>query len=194
MLNARGDIDGALVDYKKAVELNPEVAQFEMSRYLVNQFKAKGKEIAGKSSASKSKKRIPTTDKALLLRTDFTNESAQGILMRRDKEPRRTFEAQVWISSAMRNSKSVTAKTLQKYVDDNYPFSFAFIVPTPRLWVSRTNPILVIDMSGRGALRELPGHPLATLGRGKTTFPLPIWALKNSPGLWTTKSVFSQFF
>jgi tetratricopeptide (TPR) repeat protein len=141
--NSQGEREGALADYNKAVELNPEFAKNAISRQLVKSLKGKAKT---KSLAPKTAdmKKIPLTENALVLRTDFSDESAWESICAAIQNPENEFTANVDFVSDPQN-KDITTANLGAHVSPDYPFSFAFIVDDIAI-AQPDHPILVINL------------------------------------------------
>jgi len=97
-----------------------------------------------KPEAQAPQKIIPTTDKALVLRTDFSNEAAWKSARATIENPDAEFPANVdFVSDSVYDN--LKPEKLAEHLSEDYPLSFAFVVD--RIAFSEPDhPILVIDL------------------------------------------------
>jgi tetratricopeptide (TPR) repeat protein len=159
--NVKGDADGALADLEKAIELKPDVPGF---KHMLKILKRKRKADKPPSAAPNTgKKKIPATENALALRTDFSDEAAWKSLCTTIQDPKADFVANVdFISDP--EYDGLTADQLPSLVDSSV--TFAFIIDRMAL-THPEHPVLVIDLHGK--------H-----GRTFRVIPSALWAVENN--------------
>jgi tetratricopeptide (TPR) repeat protein len=139
----QGDLDGALADYDKALAIKPDLAGTRALREDAMRAKAALTKPAAPTPTAVRKK-IPPTENALALRTDFSDESAWKSLCAGIQNPDNEFTANVdFISDPQ--FKDVMAEQLPTHLSEGYPFSFAFIIDHTAL-TKPDHPILVVDL------------------------------------------------
>jgi tetratricopeptide (TPR) repeat protein len=158
--NASGDVDDALLDFQKAIELKPDLPGIkEMMRLISKKAKRRSKGADGVN-----KKKIPTTENTLALRTDFSDESAWKSLCASIQDSDEEFQAHVdFISDSAFDG--LTARQLPSFLSDDSK-SFAFIIDKVAL-SNPEHPILAVDLQGE------PGRTFRVI-------PSALWAVENN--------------
>jgi tetratricopeptide (TPR) repeat protein len=159
--NAAGDSAGALFDLQKAIELKPDSPGF---KEVLRVMSKKGKSHS-KTSVEMRKKKIPITENALVLRTDFSDEVAWKAVCTSIKEAGGEFQAQVEIVDDP-NFERITADQLATSFASEATPSFAFIVDKLTL-TNLVQPILVVDLQNESA-------------RTFRVTPAALWAVENN--------------
>jgi tetratricopeptide (TPR) repeat protein len=158
--NANGDMDGALFDFQKAIELKPDSPGIKEMMCVISK-KAKGR---SKGAGEANKKKIPSTENSLALRTDFSDEPTWKELCLTIQNSEGEFRAHVdFISDPAFDG--LTADELPSLLSDESK-SFAFIIDKIALSNSE-HPILVVDFQDepRRTFRVIPSE---------------LWAVENN--------------
>jgi tetratricopeptide (TPR) repeat protein len=143
------DLAGALPDLNKALELMPGNHHLKEIRGFVKSGLKKSKADAKQNTGAK---KIPKTENALVLRTDFSDETGWQKLCESLQNPENSsddFTANVDFVSD-RAFESLTAEQLPAHLADDSQ-AFAFIIDQTAL-ANSGHPILVVD------LQEEPGR------------------------------------
>lgn len=156
----KADWDGAIADYTKATELDSAYGKSEVALSFSGTKKSK------KPKARSSRKKIPATENALVLRTDFSDETAwESICEAIRAEYEMGFAANVdFVTDA--KFKNVNAEQLATHLPEDYPFSFAFIIDS----LAMKQPdyaILAVDLQSEPA-------------RTVRVVPSAVWAIENN--------------
>jgi tetratricopeptide (TPR) repeat protein len=160
------DLDGALADLNKAIKLIPSWHSLKEIRGFVTkdlrELKS-GTELKQKANT----KKIPRTENALALRTDFSDEATWQMLCEAIQNPENSsddFTADVDFVSD-RAFEGLTAKQLPSFLSDDSQ-SFAFIIDKIALSNSE-HPILVVD------LQDEPGRTFRVISS-------ELWTVENN--------------
>lgn len=158
--NANGDMDGALLDFQKAIELKPDSPGIkEMMRVI-----SKEAIRHSKGADGINKKKIPTTENTLALRTDFSDESAWKSLCASIQDSDEEFRANVDFISDPKYA-GLTGKQLLSLVADGSK-SFALIIDQVAL-SNPEHPILVVDF------QDEPGRAFRVIASA-------LWEVENN--------------
>ena len=140
---AKRDLDGALADYNRALELKPDFAAARKNRDLVQQSKAKPVESIPTKTGT-NRKSVPATENTLALRTNFSDEAAWKSLCAAIQDPAAEFTANVdFVSDPQFDG--VTAEVLPALLAKDSTSSFAFIIDHIAL-TKPGHPILAVDL------------------------------------------------
>jgi tetratricopeptide (TPR) repeat protein len=172
------NFDGALADYDKAIELKPDSAEAYNNRGLLKQIKSDlngaladyDKAIGIKPDSAIIRKNRDGAlqaikENSLVLRTDFSNESAWKAVCAAIQDLDAEFSANVNFVSEQKYDGLETDKLLP-LLSGMSPQSFAFIVDN----IALTNPehaILVVD------LKDKPGQTFRVI-------PSALWEVENN--------------
>ena len=172
------DFDGALADYDKAIELKPDYAEAYNNRGLLKQIKSElngalvdyEKAIELKPDSAIIRKNRDGAlqakeENSLVLRTDFSNESAWKAICAAILDPNVEFSANVNFISEQKYEGLETEK-LFPLLSKMLPQSFAFVVDNIALTNSE-HPILVIDLQDKS-------------GRTFRVIPSALWEIENN--------------
>ena len=140
---AKGDLDGALADYNKALELKPDLAVAGDNRDEAKRAKDK-LHNAGAINAGANRGKIPATENALALRTDFSDEAAWQSLCAAIQDPDADFAANVDFVSDPKYD-GLTPDQLPPLLSEGSSLSFALIIDRAAL-SHPDHPILVVDL------------------------------------------------
>jgi hypothetical protein len=119
---------------------------------------------------------IPETDETLVLRSDFSDDSAWEAICSAVQEPVGIFRANVDILSDP-NYEGITTEQILDFIPTNYEHSIIFIVDSVAI-SNPENPILVVD------LYDDPGQSFRVI-------PSEIWGIENNLSLANVD--FSEF-
>jgi hypothetical protein len=162
----RKELDGALVDLNKALELVPDWHSLKEIRGFVKKGLRKSKEQTP-AGIEANAKQIPRTENTPALRTDFSDESGWQRLCADIQNPQKSsddFTANVDFISD-RAFDGLAADELPSYISDESQ-SFALIID--RTSVSDPeHPILVVD------LQDKPGRAFRVIAS-------ELWAVENN--------------
>ena len=110
-------------------------------------------------------KKLPSTDEALVLRTDFSDDIAWQLICESIRDPGGEFKAYVNFLND-RQYEGITPEQLLDIIPENYEHSFIFIVDQVAI-SNPENPILVID------LYDEPGQAFRVI-------PSETWGIENN--------------